>query len=246
MAKYDTAKNIINAAGIECGLTTVNASPYSSTDPAYIQLVQLLTTGGREMVNMYAWQHLINTFSMVTGVADTGDYPLPTDFMEMIDQSGWSSTYRTPLGGPLDSQDWQMVVNNNTLASIYVSFRIFKDQFSLWPRPPVAGVNVNYEYRSRYWVGTVSATVPVLTLTKDAPTVSADVVLFDSLLITKFLKIKFLSARGMDHSDADDEFVTIFNQITGANNGAAVLSLTRKTLFPYIGDRNVPTTRFGL
>jgi len=246
VAKYDTAKNIINAAASECGLTTSTNSPYSSTDPAVIQLVQLLYTAGKELLLMYPWQHLTNQYSLTTGVADTGDYPLPTDFLEMIDQSGWSSTYRTPLGGPLDSQDWQMVTNNNTLASIYVSFRIWKDQFSLWPRPPVAGVNVNFEYRSRYWVGTVSATVPVLTLTKDGPTASSDIVLFDYLLMVKFLKIKFLSARGMDHSDADDEFVTIFNQITGANNGAAVLSLTRKTLFPYLGDRNVPTTRFGL
>lgn len=245
MAKYDTAKNVINGAAVECGLVAV-ADPYSSADPAFVQMCQLLSSAGRELVLAHQWQHLINSYSLTTVLGDTGDYPLPTDFYEMIDQSGWSSTYRTPLGGPLDSQDWQMVTNNNTLASIYVSFRIFKDQFSLWPRPPLGGVNVNFEYRSRNWVGTVNNTVPVLVLVKDAPTISSDVVLFEYLAIMKFLKIKFLGARGMDTTEAVDEFTGIFNQVTGANNAAAVLSLTRKTLFPYMGDRNVPTTRFGL
>lgn len=245
MALYDTAKNVINGAAVECGLAAV-VDPYASQDPAFIQLVQLLATGGRELVLSYFWQHLVNTFVLTTVLGDTGDYPLPADFYEMVDQSGWSSTYRTPLGGPFDSQDWQMVTNNNTLASIYVSFRIFKQQFSIWPRPPLGGVNVNFEYRSRYWVGQFNATVPVIVLQKDAPAASADVVLLDYLVILKFLKYKFLSARGMDTTAAEQEFSDIFDKVTGSNNGAAVLSLTRKTLFPYLGDRNVPTTRFGL
>ena len=246
MAKYDTAVACINGAAVECGLTAVT-DPYSSVDPAFVQLCQLLSSGGKELVGAFQWSHLINTYNLTTVLGDSGNYPLPPDFLEMIDQSGWSSTYRTPLGGPFDSQDWQMVTNNNTLASIYLSFRLFKEQISVWPQPPLGGINVNFEYKSRWWVGLYnSGSIPAIVPQKDSPMAASDIILFDHLMILKFLKVRFKDARGLDSTAAAEEFTTAFNMVTGQNIGAAVLSLTRKTLFPYLGDRNVPTTRYGL
>ena len=149
---------------------------------------------------------------------------------------------RNPLGGPLDSQDWQMVTNNNTLASIYVAFRIFASQFSLFPRPPANGLVINFEYISRNWVSIAGSTV----LSKDAPTVATDLIYFDRLVMIKFLKLRFREARGGETDAFAKQFEDNYARVTGKIISAPVLSLTRKTLFPYLGDRNIPTTRYGL
>jgi len=112
MAQYDTAKNIINAAAVECGLG-VSSDPYASQDPAFVQLVQLLVSAGQELALKFPWEQCVKKYTITTAALDTGDYSLPSDFNWMIDQSGWEATQRYPLGGPLDSQDWQMLTNNN-------------------------------------------------------------------------------------------------------------------------------------
>jgi hypothetical protein len=243
---FDTVSNVIAGAATECGLTfAAGADPYASTDPAIVQMLTLLTTSGRELCisNPNNWQQLTKNYTITTVYpGDSGDYALPADFNYMIDQSGWERTLRNPLGGPLDSQDWQMVTNNNTLASIYVAFRIFANQFSVFPRPPANGLVINFEYISRYWVAVSGST----TGTKDAPTLSNDVILFEYTLMVKWLKVKFLEARGMDTSAAQKQLNDIWGKVVGIVQAAPVLSLTRRTLFPYLGDRNIPTTRYGL
>lgn len=243
MAQYDTAKNVINSASVECGLG-VSGDPFSSTDTTFIQLVQLLTNAGQEMLLKFPWEQLIKKKTITTVVpGDTGNYPLPADFAYMIDQSGWEATQRYPLGGPLDSQDWQMLTNNNTLASIYISFRIFQNQFCLFPQPPTNGLQVNFEYISRLWVClNATPTTPA----KDGPTQADDIVYIDRLVMIKKLKVMFIEARGFDSSSARDELKSAYDAVTSQNMGAPVLTLDRSTLFPYLGERNVPTTRYGI
>jgi hypothetical protein len=243
MAQYDTAKNVINAAAAECGLGSTS-DPFASTDPSFIQLVQLLTNAGQELNLKFPWEQLIKKYSITTVVpGDTGDYALPSDFGYMIDQSGWEATQRYPLGGPLDSQDWQMLTNNNTLASIYISFRISQMKFRLFPQPPANGLIVNFEYVSRWWVCTSAApTTPA----QDSPLLASDIVYIDRLLMVKKLKVMFLEARGFDSTSATKQMQDAYDAVTSQNMPAPVLSLDRKTLFPYLGERNVPTTRYGL
>lgn len=239
---YDTCVSIINAALVECGVGIGNVTdPFASTDPAVLQMNQLLKLRGTQLMMMFDWQQLTKNYSFTTdGILS--DYPLPTDFGRMIDQSGWERTNRVPLGGPMDSQDWQMVTNNNTLASIYTSFRIFGDVMKLFPRPAAAGLVVNYDYISRFWVAASGST----TGTKIAPAVASDVILFDSTVVVMYLKWKFKGSKGYDTREAKAEFLDVFGQVTGMTDAAAVLSLDNATLFPYLGDRNVPTTRYGI
>ncbi len=247
MARYDTAGDIINAAAVECGLTAV-ADPFASTDPAFVQLVQLLTNTGRELLGLFQWNRFVKEHSITTAVPpDDGNYDLPDDFAYFIDQTGWTPTNAglgLPLGGPLSEQDWAYLVNTNLASStIFVSFKMSQGQFQVLPQPPPDGIDINFKYISRWWVAlAAAATVAV----QDRITASDNVVLYEPILITKFLKLRFLEAKGFDTTGASQQFHSVFMQWTGKDVSAPVLNAARMRLFPYLGWRNIPETNYGL
>jgi hypothetical protein len=246
MARYDTAANIINSAAVECGLTAV-ADPFTSSDPAFIQLCQLLTNTGRELLGLYQWNKFVKQHSITTAVPpDTGNYDLPDDFAYFIDQTGWTPTNAglgLPLGGPLSEQDWAYLVNTNLASStIFVSFKMSEGQFQVLPQPPPDGIEINFKYISRWWVADATTT----TGTKDRVEAADEVVLYEPILITKFLKLRFLEAKGFDTTAASMQFHSVFMQWTGKDVSAPVLNAARMRLFPYLGWRNIPETNYGL
>lgn len=247
MARYDTAAEIINAAAVECGLTAVS-NPFASTDPAFVQLVQLLTNTGRELLGLHQWNKMVADHSITTNVPpDTGDYDLPDDFAYMIDQTGWTPTNAglgLPLGGPLTEQDWAYLVNTNLASStIYVSFKISQGQFQVLPQPPPDAIDINFKYISRWWVALAAA--PTVGVT-DKVANPDDVVFYEPILIAKFLKLRFLEAKGFDTTAAAAQFHSVFMQWTGKDISAPVLNAARYRVFPYLGWRNIPETNYGL
>lgn len=246
MPRFDTAGTIINQAAAEVGLVPVS-NPFSSTDPSFVQLVYLLTSAGRELVGAHQWQRFVQTHTITTTALDTGDYDLPADFGWIIDQTGWSPTSGgtgLPLGGPLSEQDWTYLVNTNLASStIYVSFKQAQGQFQVLPQPPPSGIDISFEYMSRYWVATAAA--PTV-LAADSVTATDDVVLFEPVMIVKLLKLRFLEAKGFDTTAALGQFANVFSQWTGKDTTTPVLNTARVRTFPYLGWRNVPETNYGL
>lgn len=247
MARYETAAEVINGAASECGLTAVN-DPYASSDPAFVQLCNLLSSAGQELLILHQWQRFVKTHTITTAVPpDDGNYDLPEDFGYFIDQTGWtpaSAGTGLPLGGPLSEQDWTYLVNTNLASStIYVCFKIAEEQFQVLPQPPPDGIEINFEYISRWWVAvTATPTVP----SKSAPTIATDVVLFEPILIKKFLKLRFLEAKGFDTTAATGQFLTMFQAWTGKDVSAPILNMARSRFFPYLGYRNIPETNYGI
>lgn len=246
MARYDTAGDIVNAALSECGITST-ADPFASSDPAFVQACAILGSAGREMLTLHEWNKLVKTHTITTNVPpDTGEYSLPDDFAWLINQTGWTPTNGgagLPLGGPLSAQDWTYLVNTNLASStVYISFRQADGEFWILPQPPPDGVEINFEYISRYWVALTGTTVG----TKDKPTLSSDVVLFEPILITKFLKLRYLEAKGFDTTAAVGQFLTMFQSWTGKDVSAPILNTARMRVFPYLGWRNIPETNYGL
>lgn len=246
MPRYDVAADVINAAAVECGLTAVS-DPFTSTDPAFIQLVQLLTNTGRELLGLFQWNKFVKEHSITTAVPpDTGNYDLPDDFAYMIDQTGWTPTNAglgLPLGGPLSEQDWAYLVNTNLASStIFVSFKMSEGQFQVLPQPPPDGIDINFKYISRYWVADAATVIG----TADKVTAADQVVLYEPILIAKFLKLRFLEAKGFDTTAASQQFHSVFMQWTGKDVSAPVLNAARMRLFPYLGWRNIPETNYGL
>lgn len=248
MARYDTAAEVINSAAIECGLVAV-ADPFASTDPAFVQLCAMLTNVGRELLALYQWNKFQKLHEITTDGIES-IYPLPDDFAYMIDQTGWTPNnagFGLPLGGPLSEQDWAYIVNSNLASStIYVSFKISEGNFYVLPAPAPAGIIIRFNYISRYWVA-AAATVPDDTDgIADKVTAADQRILYEPILISKFLKLRFLEAKGFDTTSAAAQFQSVFMQWTGQNTSAPVLNAARMRLFPYLGWRNIPETNYGL
>lgn len=243
MARYETSTQCITQAALECGLVA-GANPYANTDQAITQMVGLLNSAGRELLMMREWQRMIVSFSLTTQNGDTGFYNLPADYGRHIDQTDWNPSNRLPLGGPLTAQDYTYLLATNLASStIYISFREKDGQFVILPQPPPVGQVITFEYNSRFWVA--AATAPTV-LVKDAPTAPDDILLFDPILIQKLLKLRFLEAKKFDTTAASQQFNNALMALGGQDKSAPVLSASRSRGFPYIDDRNVPETNYGL
>lgn len=244
MPRLATANDIINRAAVESGLPK-SGDPVGSTDELFVQLTELLNGAGQELVELWPWEILVKPFQIVTLQYDTGTYDLPDDFAYMIDQTGWELTTGAPMGGPLSAQDWTYLKGMDLAnQSIYASFRLIENKIKILPSPPPAGLDINFEYISRDWLAQQNAT----TNRHDLIQAGADLVLFDPIMTVKFLKAKFLEAKGFDSTGARIEFDTLFSGRTGRDTGAQVLSASSgSSSFPYLNPYyNVGSTNYGL
>lgn len=230
MARLFTVNDIINRAAIEVGLNQVN-DPVASEDDNYIQLTGLLNSAGQEMVELHPWQILTQVFEFTTQQGDSGTYDLPDDFSYLIDQTGWDKSNRVAIGGPLSPQDWSYLDGRDLVSqSIYASFRLVDNQFDLYPQPPPVGIDIRFEYIQRNWVREA-----VTGNEFDVITAGSDTVLYEPILIIKFLKCKWLEAKGFDPTSARLEFENMFNSRTGKDVGAPILSAGNNARgFPYL------------
>jgi len=241
MARQETAKTIINRTAAELAIAA-STDPYSSSDELFTQLTSLLNTAGQELVELHPWQVLRKELSFVTNAAvDTGTYDLPSDFGYMIDQTGWDQTNNVPIGGPLTAQAWSYLEGRGlTSSTIYASFRLAENKLDIYPQPPPNALTIRFEYISRDWAKDAGGT------SKDWTDVQSDIVLLDPLLVRKFLKVKFLDAKGMDASSARMDLENIFNSRIGKDTGSSILSASNGGhSMPYLSGYNIADSGYG-
>ncbi len=190
----ESANEILNRVAVEVGLAP-SANAWADQSQHYQQMRYLLQTAGEELLLAYPWNWGVREHQIITKAGDSGDYVLPEDFLHMIDQTGWDRTSNVPLLGPLSPQEWTYLRGRNLVSgTIYASFRLKEGQFSLFPQPPPLGVNIHFEYQSTLWVSDGTGSPKFY----DKVTAGSDRILFDRTLITRFLKFKWLEAKGFD------------------------------------------------
>lgn len=236
--------DLLNRVAAETGLSPV-ADPYGDTSQHFLQMRHLLQTAGEELTLAHPWEWQVGRFSILTQALDTGNYDLPSDFVQMIDQTGWERTENVPMFGPLSSQEWNWLLGRDLVTStIHASFRIKESKISVFPQPPPQGLDINFEYQSRNWV---SDGQPTPTLS-DTITSGSEYILFDRTMITRYLKLKWLEAKGFDTTKVQDDFNQVFGFITGKDKGAQILSAgCTNRGFPYLDTyRNTHDTGYGI
>jgi len=242
ISRYIPAADIINRAAIECGLEP-SADVFADTNPSFVQLRNLITTCGQDLVEAYPWEILRREHQILTTVPpDDGVYDLPSDFGYMIPQTGWERAENVPLGEPLSPQQWAYLIGRDLVSfTIYASFRIMENKFQIFPQPPPDGLDINFEYISRGWVedpggGTFSDTV----------TNNDDTILFKPVMVVQYLRFKFLDAKGFNSASAAAAFAKAFEDATGGNKGAPMLNAgARAAGIHYLDFRNIPNTNYG-
>lgn len=245
VSRFISINEIVNRVAVEVGLTPVT-DVFSTEDPAFRQLTYLLTTSVQELMEMYPWQILTRTFQKTTVEDEIGILDLPADFAYMIDQTGWERSSNVPLLGPLSAQNWTYILGRDLVNStIYASFRFDQNKLFIFPQDPMpAGLDINFEYISRNLIEQ-TATEPV-TYT-DTAEQAGDIPQFPPHLITRFLKAKFLEAKGFDSQKAEDNFWQAFYSWAGKDNSAPILNVSRWMRgYPYLnGYSNLPDTGYG-
>lgn len=189
--------------------------------------------GGTETDGTLTWEN--------TGLAS--EYQMPPGFSNMLDQTGWNRTNRLPLGNPLSPQQWQYLKGRMQGVVFNVLFRPEEDTIRLYPDIDPPGLNtIAFEYTSRFWVSTVGS---METADADLPTKSSDVVFFDPLLMTRRLKLDWLSAKGFGTQAAQDDYETILERAKNADGAAPQINLRGNHGEPLLGLGNIPITGYG-
>lgn len=254
-----TANDILNRVAAEVGLEPVN-DPYGSSQQEFKQMTYLLNIAGEELCQLYHWEFLMREAFIRTDDPPIdsvpGNYPLPDDFLYMINQTGWERNENVPLFGPLSPQDWQYLLGRDLVSgTIDASFRIQQGRITLFPQPPPENLDIRYEYICRNWVIDSSyredPDLPDDVYTpprvQDRVKVGSDTPLFDRTLISRMLKAKFLEAKGLDSSKAQADLNQTFQLLTSHDKGAPILSAGGcRRSFPYLdGFNNTPDTGYG-
>jgi len=245
--RFKSVNDILKQVAIEVGLLPVN-SPTDSEEENYIQLVGLMNSAGQELIELHPWQVMVSRYEIVTRAGDSGVYDLPSGFSYMIDQTGWDRNNRVAIGGPLSAQDWTYLAGRDLSSqTIYVSFREWEGKLHLFPQPPPEDMKITFEYMSRDWLRNPTEAFEAAG-THDEVQAGSDIVLYEPQLIGKFVKLKFLQAKGMEHAAAALEFDTYLNSRTGKDTGAPILSAGNNgRKFPYITPYgNTGDTNFGM
>lgn len=247
MARYKSASDVLNAVALELGISD-DPNPYTTTNSVFTQLRGLLNSAGQEMVELYDWQILKKEYSFVTNAAtDDGIYDLPDDFSSMVPQTGWDRTNEVPLMGPVSSQIWAYLKGRDLVSkTIYASFRLAENKLKIFPDDPVPdGLTIAFEYKSRNWVQENSDPVQY----HDYVVSGADYVLFEPILVVKFLKAKYLEAKGFSSEAARQEFANIFGNRTGVDESSPILNAGRGSSrsYTYLDPRrNMGDTNYGI
>jgi hypothetical protein len=235
-----TANDILNQVGVEVGLEPA-IDPFASTDQSYQQMKYLINTAGEELAQLYPWEFLRKEATITTD--GSGDYDLPSDFLYILNQTVWDRTNDNPVAGPLSPQDWAYLEGRDYVNStLYLSFRLKEDQFSLYPQPDTSGLDVRYEYISRNWVlDSTDGTTMI-----SSCVVGADTPQFNKTLLGRMLKVKYLEAKGLDTTKAQADLNQSFQLLTARNMAAPVLNAVNESRkFPYLNYRSLPDTGYG-
>lgn len=237
------ANDILNRVAAEVGLQPV-ADPYGSSQQEFRQMTYLLNIAGEELAQLYDWEFLNRQHQISTLATDSGDYPLPADFLYIRNQTCWERTQNVPVYGPLSAQDWQFLLGRDLVTeTIWPSFRIAGGVFKLFPFPPAEGLEIYFEYQSRNWC--INSTAP--TTTQDRVKTGADTPLFDRTLLSRYLKVKFLESKQLDTTKAQADLNQMFELLGAHDKGADILSMGRANRgYPYLdGFYSVPDSGYG-
>lgn len=226
--QQDTALTIVRQLCGELALT-IPATLINPAEQNAFQLLYHLNLAGQELARI-PWEELIKEWA-VPVVADQDNYDLPPDWNYFLDQTQWDRTNHWPILGPRSAREWQWLKGGLLSAGPRLRYRVKMGKFFLHPAPGSV-LDLRMEYISTDWVIGASGTQRVVLVDGDVP-------IFDSWLISRLTKLKFLQTKGLDTKAASTDFQTLFDSLIGKDVGAPVIDLAGRPSTILIGPQNV-------
>ena len=208
---------------------------FSSTENDIRQLVQLTVSAGQELVKVFEWKNLIVPDYTFTTVNGQPDYALPAGYDRLVNDTEWDRTSQWPGIGPVSGQEWAWLKGRNIASVPRFRFRLVGSNFTVYPTPGGA-YTFAFEYVSKNWVWVGgSGTTYASRWTADA-----DTHVYDDRLMVLMTKAKYLAAKGLDSSIAQQEFMEWLDILKAQDKGAPTMTLGRRHFPPLVGPWSVP------
>ena len=243
MSIYGSVNDIINRVASEVGFDVVT-DPLTDDNKVFTQLRYLMNSAAEELIDMCAWTELQKEHTITTAATDDGSYTLPSDFKYMIPQTGWERNNNNEMLGPLSPQDWSYLKGRDLSSdTIYASFRLKQREYFIFPNDPVvANLKIVFEYMSDNWLQNATQA----TTFYNEIQAGSNICMLPKTLMIKFLKCKYLEAKGFDSTRAREDFAVNYISVTGNDGSAAIVSAGGERGFPYLNVyRNVSDTGYG-
>ena len=240
-----TLLRIIQDAALEIALEPP-ASAFNATDLIGRQLGQHVNRTGEELAGRYDWPNLKRLYTFPT-VQGKEEYDLPSDFGRLVDRTAYDVGDNRLMNGSLTSQEW-WAIKNSFLGSgiVHRRFRIvapanggLTNTLRLDPIPQTAGINLVFEYVSKWWVARGGARADErCTLDTDEPLLNAG-------LLTMGASWRHQAANGLATTNFR-EFWDAADRVYSQEKAAGVLDMTRSRFTVRLLDHdNVPETGMG-
>ena len=230
MAQYWTAIDVLKQVTGELGLSRI-PTVTGLSDVQSVQLLSLLNSAGNELMLYYPWEQFATEWTLTTVIGQS-DYDLPTDYNYFTDQTQWDRTNHWPLLGPKSPQEWAWLKGAFVAALPRQRYRIQNNKFKLHP-VPAGNLNLAMEYITKNWVDSGGALTDMITQ-------DGDILKYEPWLLIKFVKFKFYELKGFNTTGVNADFMRVFNNLTGKDTGAKILSLSPQIQSQYIGPWSVP------
>lgn len=212
------------------------SSVIGSADHQVRQLLALANQEGREQARRHSWQGITfeKTFTTVAQESQTG--AIPDDFDRFVPETMFNRSRTRQLVGPMTPQEWAEYKGSASTV-VFDAFRV-RGSALLYAPVPQAGETVAYEYVSKYWCAGSEDTTP----DQIAFLADNDVTFLDVEATTQGIAWRFQKSRGLDYSEAFQQYELQLATLMGRDGGTRVLSMGEPRRFK----RGTVTGIFGV
>jgi hypothetical protein len=189
-----------------------------STDAQVIQLANLANVAGRNIAQSFDWQAITEEQTFTTVAAIPQPAAFPTDFDHFIANSAFNRTTRRPVNGPVTAAQWQALMAQPQLNTVFLVYNERQGVFNCSPAPP-AGQTIAYAYVSTKWAKSSGGT-PQTSFLADT-----DTTFLDEALIADSVVWQFLRAKGLSYAEEMQTFERNLEQQQARDGGSTILSL---------------------
>lgn len=239
ITRYITAGDAVRSVMTNIGLTAP-ATVSDNTDKTALQMFSLATDVGQRLAGPpNKWQFMTSTFEITT-VPGQSIYAVPADVDNFYSDASWNRTTRLPAIGGLTEQEWQQLKARLLAGTTFTMlFRYDNGNFEFYETPQTVQTIV-IPYQSRAWARLDGDNTPVDNLQNDS-----DIILYDPQLFKAALKLAWYEAKQFDTTTVMKDYMMCYAAAKSKDVVGRSLSLSSASEFPYLGQINIPDTRYG-
>ena len=179
------------------------------------------------------------TFTGSTYNFGQANYPMPSDYQRTVNKTMYNKSNRWSVIGPKSAQEWQWLKASYITTGPRMRYRIFNDEFVIWPASYAANIVLGFEYQSNSWVEAADGTP------KTKATVDTDTFLFPDRLLVLGTKLKYFEIKGFDTTTLYADYQRELSKFKAQDAGADTLSMAPRYPNILLTQNNIPDTGFG-